>query len=186
MKEQTQTADKTVKFIRPELFQVGAIFGVIAALTCFAYTMSLYGLGLHAFGKWKYLYFPIYGIFFAGSMTYFRLKVNQGRMLAPHGILIGMTLNLVASTLYGIFLQLILSTKDIGQSMLDRHATELKLMMMQGKEQIIESIGEAEFNSQIEKLNHISADIMAVDQAIGMLMFGVFASFLFMLITKRK
>ncbi|MBB3701417.1 DUF4199 family protein [Flammeovirga yaeyamensis] len=186
MKEQTNTTEKTVKFIRPELFRVGAIFGVIASLLCISYTLLLYGLDLNAFGKWKYIYFPIYGLTFAGAMSYFRIKLNNGRMQGPQGVIIGMTLNLIASTIYGILLQVILSTEKMGREIIERHATELKMMMVEGKTQIIETLGETEYNAQIEKLGQLSADTLAVDQAIGMLMFGVFATFLFMLITKQK
>ncbi|WP_281615395.1 DUF4199 family protein [Flammeovirga sp. SubArs3] len=185
MEEQTNKI-QPLKFIRPDLFQVGAVFGAIAAIVCFLYIILLYTLDVNSFGRWKNVYFPIYGLFFAGGMTYFRLKRNNGRLLAPQGILIGVTLNIVASTLYGILLQLILSTKGIGATMLQRHSADLKRLLIEGREMIVESIGEAEYLKQIEGVEQLTPDVLAVDQAFGMLFLGFFLTFLFMLIIKKK
>ncbi|MBB6462920.1 DUF4199 family protein [Flammeovirga kamogawensis] len=181
-----QTNNQPLKFLRPDLFKVGAIAGVMAAFVCAAYILLLHQIGENSFGRWKNVYFPLYGFFFAGAMSYFRLKLNNGRMQAPQGILIGITLNTVGSATYGFLLYIILSTKELGKAIITRHAADLKILMLEGKEIFIEQLGETEFNKQVAELDNLTPSILAIDQAIGMLFLGIFLTFLFMLIIKKK
>ncbi|MBD0399875.1 hypothetical protein [Flammeovirga sp. EKP202] len=184
MKEQSQSPK--LKFLRPDLFKVGAIAGAIAAFILIGYAMVLHGLNLNSFGRWKNINFPLYGLFFAGAMTYFRLKLNDGKMKGPQGILIGVTLNSVATTLYGFLLYVLLSTKGIGQAIIERHKADLKIILIEGKSVIIESLGEAGYEENVKGVEELSAGVLAVDQAIGLLFLGFFLTFLFMLIIKKK
>lgn len=184
MKEQTQTS--TVKFLRPDLFKVGAIAGVLAALVCAGYVLLLHTLDLNSFGRWKNINFPLYGLFFAGAMTYFRLKLNNGQMKGPQGILIGITLNTVATLLYGLFLYIILSTKSVGQAIIERHKADLKILLIEGKDVIIDSLGEEGYLKNVKGVEELSPWVLSIDQAIGMLFLGIFLTFLFMLIIKKR
>lgn len=184
MKEQTKSP--TLKFLRPDLFKVGAIAGLLAAFVCVGYALLLHALDLNSFGRFKNINFPLYGLFFAGAMAYFRLKKNNGQMKGPQGILIGITLNTVASLLYAGFLYIILSTKGIGQAIIERHKADLKIILIEGKSVIMESLGEAGYEENVKGVEELSAGVLAVDQAIGMLFLGIFLTFLFMLIIKKR
>ncbi|NME67639.1 DUF4199 family protein [Flammeovirga aprica] len=186
MREQEQAQSPSLKFLRPDVFQVGAIAGVIAAITIFGYSFLLYSIGENAFGRYKFLLFPIYGFFFAGAMTYFRLKKNNGKMAGHHGLLIGLTLNIVCYALYTTLIYLLLSTKEIGKAMLERHRIDLIDLMVRGKDNIVEGFGEEMYNQNLNDLKEgLEPFAVALDQYI-ILLIGILLTFLFMLIIKQK
>ncbi|NLR93116.1 hypothetical protein [Flammeovirga agarivorans] len=186
MEEQTNKI-QPLKFIRPDLFKIGVIFGVISSITLSLLVILFYYLDLSVFAKWKDTFFPpVYGFMFAASMAYFRFRVNQGRILIPQGLLIGLTLNITASTAYCFILNIILSTKVMGKAIINRHIESLTLILTEGKEQIAESLTEPEYIKQVEMLKDLSASNLAFDQAGRLFLWGLFLTFVFMLIIKKK
>lgn len=174
------------------LFKTGIIGGIGAAIFCFLYIFLLYQLGLNPFGRYKYLYFGFYGIFFAGTMWYFRDKQNGYRLKGIEGILIGFTLNSVSSLIYSLLVFILLKFIDSSRSILSIYKKEAIAMIDNTKEMMKERLSEDEFNEQFEAfqqqydaLKDLSINDLVLDQGIGMLVTGVFLTFLFMLFLKR-
>ncbi|PWJ34156.1 DUF4199 domain-containing protein [Sediminitomix flava] len=178
-----------------KLFGAALTTGLAIGLSCFLYVIILHLFGKHAFGQLKYLYWGIYGGLLGGGMWYFKDKLNNYVLRAQHGLLFGFITASVSSTVFGLALFTLLSFSSLGEDMRQVHITKLEELMegmkpnlMKNEENedsnIIRWQNEEEYQAELAIVKDLSPKDLTIDQAGGMMMFGLFASFLFMLIFK--
>jgi len=179
------------------------LIGVAAAFACFLYICLLWALGVHAFGQYKFALFGIYAVFFVWAMRRFRVRLNHDRMTSVQGLSTGLLLNLVATLVYGLLLLGLLSTA--GSGLIAQHEEALKqvqlrnIAYMKGQMEEAKRLEDQEaYDNLAEQLqsmeaiyenfvnSELSAFDLALDQASGLFMLGIFLTFLFMLILRSK
>ena len=189
--------------MRADLYKNSIIFGLAAAAACFSYICLLWQLDFNPFGRHKYLYSGIYAIFFVWGMRRFRVKHNNDQLSSVQGLSTGLLLNLVATVTYGLLLLLLMST--VGSGLIERHRAALdglqlaNIDYMKGQmeeslkledKEAYENLGEQLTTMEAMYQNFLNSELsaadLALDQASGLFMLGIFLTFLFMLILRSK
>jgi len=168
--------------MKQAIFRTAILAGLAGAVLCTLYLLLLYAFELNPFGRFKYVYFALYALAFVWGMRHFRDKLNQNRMRAQQGILLGFTLNAAASLTFGI---LIFAMLKAFPNIIDLHMEQMFTLLEGSKEQVIEQFGQEAYQTAYSELQKVNARDLALDQMFGMLMTGVLHTFLFMLIFKN-
>ncbi|MEH0158075.1 DUF4199 domain-containing protein [Limibacter armeniacum] len=176
-----------------QLFTTGIVAGILAAIACFLYILVLHGLDLNPFGRYKYMYLGLYGVFFAGGMWYYRDRQNNYKLRAQGGIVLGFTLNIVASVVYMALLYGLMQYVDSNHGIISIYKQEAITVINDVKQMMQESLTPEKFKEQFEAfeqqykaVQNITPSELALDQSMGMFMAGTFLTFLFMLIMKKS
>ncbi len=147
--------------------------------------MILDQLGENPFGRYRYLYLPLYAISFIFTFKVFRDKYNQHKLRPQQGLLIGLLLTLVTSGIHSLMLGAYLQGSNQGESIVLKHKKASIDRLEKAAEQLQESIGKEEIEKVFSSLQKLSAQDIALDQGLSMLIWGIVLTFLFMLIFKN-
>lgn len=167
------------------LIRIAVLTGLIAAIGVFAYIVLLHTLELNPFGRYKYPYIGLYGVFFVVGLYIFRQRHNRGYLRPQQGLLFGIVLNAVATLVYGAILLAFLQS-DWGATAVLRYQTELVALLEQGRAALAQEIGKTSFEQSLAGVKAMTVRDLAIDQAFGLTLTGVFLTFLFMLIFKNN
>ena len=105
-------------------WRISLLYGLIGAVSCFAFVAMLDVIGTNPFGKFKNATWAIYGGMFALAMRHYSTTV-KGNLQWYHGLSIGMATNLVAATTYFLLLYPSLLHTPLGASIYDDYIPEL-------------------------------------------------------------
>ncbi len=173
--------------MKQNLLRVAATAGLLAALTCTVYLLGLHQFDLNPLAQYKYLmYTGIYALFFIGAMKYYRDSVNGLQLRGQEGIFLGIVLNAVAAPLTASSVYLYLQHTAKGGELLARHHADLLRLLESARENMQETMGEETYQTVMQEILNMRASDLAGDLAIGMMMAGLFHTFLFMLIFKTR
>lgn len=170
-----------------KVLKTALVAGTLAALACTIYILSVQYFGGNPLAQPKYLmYTGLYALFFIAAMKYQRDNINQRRLLPQQGILLGIILNGTAALLSSSNLFLYLKHTQAGKSLLRLHQKDLFMLIEKSKENLVKSMGSSTYQELFEGIEHLRPSDLAGDLAIGLMMAGLFHTFLFMLIFKTK
>ncbi|MEM1134768.1 MAG: DUF4199 domain-containing protein [Bacteroidota bacterium] len=189
--------------MRNPILKTAFFAGLAAGFACFLYLVFLYTVGANPFGRYKYIYLGLYAIFFATAFWYYRFKINSGHLSTGRAIGIGLLLNPIATSFYGFLLYgwMLLPQSTV----IERHQKaleELQISNITFLETQMKAARELEDEEAFENLEEqkkdieaaykqmketpLSAGVLAVDQAFGLLITGFFLAFLVALIFKTN
>lgn len=167
--------------------------GLAAAVLVFLFSLSLAMLDTNPFGPRKFLYIALYALPFIGGMLFFRNRQNNYRMKPQQGLVIGLGLSAVGSVVYGAMMYVFLSATELGQQALEWHREDSIALFERTNKELMErdpdqfeKIMEGNDVEDIYKsLQNFSAQDIAIDAGSGLILWGFFHTFLFMLIFKN-
>jgi hypothetical protein len=184
-------------------FKVALLFGIAAGTACFFYLVLLYAFGANPFGRFKYIYLGLYAAFFGGALWYYRFRQNNGQLSTGRAIGLGLLLNISASTLYGLLLYFWMLIPSL--TVIERHQGDLEQLQLNNisfiQEQMktsqkmedlesYENLGDQkkDIEQALETLKQqpLTAGVLAVDQALGLIFTGTFLAFLTALMFKSR
>lgn len=167
--------------------KTGVVTGVLASIACMTYLIVVQLFGANPLAQLKFLmYTGVYALFFIGVMKYQRDHVNTYTLGAQEGIMLGIIVNATAAMLTGTTLYLYLEYTTLGNELFAMHQKDLMALLEAAKSHIIETMGEESFQTTLVNLQASKTTDYAGDLSIGLMVAGLFHTFLFMLIFKTK
>ena len=167
------------------LLKTAASVGLLAAIVCFLYLVILNAFGNNPFGQHKYMTIGIYGIFFALAMWWYRDKLNNYELRGRQGIILGLLMNVISTALYVSFIYLFLAYTDAGADAIKKYKEE-SLVLLENMKKDREDMTEDDYQTTLNNIENFNAPSLAVQQVSFYHGFGVFLTFLFLLIFKHK
>ena len=185
------------------ILKIALLFGIAAGVACFLYLIMLYAFGANPFGRYKYIYLGLYAAFFGGALWFYRYKQKKETLSTGRAIGIGLLLNSFACLLYGFLLYVWMLMPSYG--VIQRHQGDLeelqrnniafiekqmeasqKMEDLEAYENLAEQKKDIETTLESLKEKPLTAGVLAVDQTMGLLIAGVFLTFLTSLIFKSR
>lgn len=156
-----------------------------ASFGCGLYFWLLAYLGHNPFGRWKYIYWGIYGIGFA--LFFYLLKKNTPQSKTGIQLLWGLLLNAFASLDLFALIYGYLMLFDKAQIILQRYIGEALSVLAHSQSSLLEHNMLDETNLSITKQNiaQMTHFALALDQGLGMLFIGIPLAFFFTLLYRH-
>ncbi|MCS6833037.1 MAG: DUF4199 domain-containing protein [Flammeovirgaceae bacterium] len=168
------------------MIKVSFTTALFASFSILLYFLILDWLSLNPFGKYQYLYFGLYGIFFVAALKYFRDRLQKGTLRYRQGIALCLTMNFLTAMLLGMWLYAYMTWLDAHPLALETHKKELYEHLKNNEQFFIENFGKESYQTQLTSIPTITASLIARDTAMRLLIAGFLMSFIFTAFFRKK
>ena len=139
-----------LSYFNKPLLKIPLIFGAATGVMAFLFFLGLYFIGVMPLGNKRALDFGIYLIMLISACWYYRKTVGYGYMHFWEGLTIGYVVNSVGAFVSGWLVYLFITWID--PSVFTGYLADMKQLLMQGKPELVKSIGEAEFQTMVKNV----------------------------------
>lgn len=167
------------------ILKTAVAVGALAAIACFIYLVLLSTFDQNPFGKHKYMAIGIYGMFFALAMWWYRDKLNNYELRGRQALILGLLMNVISTAIYVSLIYSYLSYSSGGEKAIAKYKSESIELLGKMKE-AREDLSPEEYQSTLTNIQNFNAPSLAIQQVSFYHGFGVFLTFVFMLIFKHN
>lgn len=160
------------------------VFGAATGLLAFLYFLGLYFIGKTPLGNVRVLDFGIYLILMIAACWYYRKNVGRGAMHLWEALTVCYVVNTAGAFLSGWLVYLFVAYID--PSVFTAYLVEMKQLMMQGKDELVKNIGEAEFQNMVKNVGNTSPGQLITDELSKKTVMAVLPILIISLIFRRQ
>lgn len=142
--------NSVLSYFNKPLLKIPLIFGAATGVMAFFFFLALYFIGVMPLGNKRALDFGIYLIMLISACWYYRKKVNYGYLHFWEGLTIGYVVTAVGAFVSGWLVYLFITWIDPG--VFAGYLAQMEKLLMQGKPELVKSIGEAEFQAMVKNV----------------------------------
>ena len=151
-----------IAYFDKPLLKVSLIFGLITGILVFGFFLGLYAIGIVPLGNNKILDFGIHIILIAGACWYYRKNVGNGFLHLWEALTIGYVVNTVGALIAGWLIYFFVTYID--PSVFTNYINEMKVLMTEGKQELVKNIGEAEFLKMYSSVGNMPRSEIITDE----------------------
>lgn len=173
-----------LNYFNKPLLKIPLIFGVATGAMAFLFFLALYFIGVMPLGNKRALDFGIYLIMMVAACWYYRKKVGNGYMHFWEGLTIGYVVNSVGAFVSGWLVYLFMVWVD--PSVFVWYLTEMKQLLIEGKPDLVKSIGEAEFQIMLKNVARTHPGDLITDELSKKTVMAVLPILIISLLFRRQ
>lgn len=160
-----------LNFINKPLLKVPLVSGAITGVLCFLYFLGLYFLKITPLGNKKVLDYGIHIIMMATTCWYYRKYIGNGFLHLWEAITICYVVNSVAALFTGWLIYGFIT--QIDPSVFSNYIIEMKQLLVNTKGQLVEKLGQAEYQTMIDNVGKIKQTDLISDEFVKKTVIGV-------------
>ncbi|NIJ51435.1 DUF4199 domain-containing protein [Dyadobacter arcticus] len=132
-----------IAYFNKPILKLPLLFGLVTGVLVFIFFLGLYLIGIVPLGNNKVLDIGIHIIMIAGACWYYRKKVGNGFLHLWEALTIGYVVNTIGALVGGWLIYFFITYAD--PSVFTDYLAQMKVLMLDGKKELVKNIGEAEF-----------------------------------------
>jgi len=144
------------------LLKIPLLAGLTTGVLCFIYFLGLHAVGLPALGNIRVLDYGIHIITMIATIWYYRKYIGHGRLHLWEGLTIGYVLNTTAALITGWLIYLFVT--QVNPGIFAEYITNSKMLLLDGKKQIIDQFGPETFAEQWNKVITMKPGVLLPDE----------------------
>jgi len=171
-------------YFNKPLLKVPLVIGLITGLLAFGYFLGLYALGFTPLGNIRTPDFGIHIITICYACWHYRKKYGQGWLHLWEGLTMGYVINMTAAFITGWLIYFFVTY--INPQVFVDYTQEMVQLLMDGKDQLLENIGEEEFNKLINEVKANQPATLITDEISKKFFLGIIPILLISLFFRRQ
>lgn len=175
---------KLLEYFNKPLLRIPLLFGVLTGLLTFGYFLGLYALGITPLGNIRTPDFGIHIITICYACWYYRKNIGLGWMHLWEGLTIGYVINMTAAFLTGWLIYFFVVYYDPG--VFTAYLDDMQELLSSRKSQLVEQIGEAEFQNLLAKVRENTPSTLITDEISKKFMIGIIPILLISMFFRRQ
>lgn len=173
-----------IAYFNQPLLKLPLLFGLLTGVLCFMYFLALYAVDVPPLGNIRSLDFGIHIILMIAAVWYYRRTVGNGLLHLWEGISICYVLNTVAALVTGWLIYLFIAFVDPG--VFAEYVANSKKLLLAGKPQIVEKLGQATFDEQWKQVNSMEPGVLLPDELTKKTILAVLPVLIISLIFRKQ
>lgn len=175
---------KFLEYFNKPLLKIPLQFGLLTGLLSFGYFLGLYALDISPLGNVRTPDFGIHIIMICYACWYYRKNVGEGWMHLWEGLTIGYVVNMTAAFITGwmIYFFVVYYNPDV----FNNYLTEMQQLLLGKKTELVEQIGEDEFQTLMSKVKENTPSTLITDEISKKFMLGIIPILLISLFFRRQ
>lgn len=176
--------DRIITFFNKPLLKVSLLFGLGNGLLSFIFFIGLYLLGVVPLGNNKILDLGIHFILMAGACWYYRKNVGKGMLHLWEALTICYVVNCVGAFVLGWLIYGFVTLVD--PAIFVTYLHEMSELLVQGKKQLVEKIGEAEFQKMLDAIQLTKPSDLITDEISKKTLISIIPILIISLILRKQ
>jgi hypothetical protein len=175
---------KFFEYFNKPLLRVPLQFGLLTGLLTFCYFLGLYALGITPLGNIRTPDFGIHVITICYACWYYRKHIGNGWLHLWEGLTIGYVINMTAAFITGWLIYFFVMYYD--PTVFTTYLEDMKALLSGKKAELVEQIGEAEFQNLLSKVGENTPSTLITDEISKKFMLGILPILLISLFFRRQ
>lgn len=176
--------NKILEYFNKPLLRIPLQFGLLTGLLAFGYFLGLYALDVAPLGNVRTPDFGIHVILICFACWYYRKKFGEGWMHLWEGLTIGYVINMVAAFVTGWLIYFFVVYYD--PAVFQNYLNDMQQLLTDKKSELVEQIGEAEFNNLMGKVKENTPETLITDEISKKFMLGIIPILLISLFFRKQ
>lgn len=173
-----------LNYFNKPLLKIPLIFGAALGFMAFLFFLGLHLIGVMPLGNKRALDFGIYLIMMISVCWYYRKKIGNGYMHFWEGLTLCYVVNSVGAFVSSWLAYLFITFVD--PSVFVDYMAEMNQLLMQGKPELVKSIGEAEFQIMLQNVARTHPGDLITDELSKKTVMAVLPILIISLLFRRQ